>query len=532
MQPEAHSILSPAQVALLAQHPELASAFDQYSRDNAELERKNSQLHDRCSRLEAELGNMNNRLMLALRALYSPKSEKCVLNDPQQGTLFDEPEQEVPLPEPETNGQTKNGQKANGRQKKKGKPKRKALDDLLKKLPRETITIEPDGDTSGMTCIGAEKTLVLERVPAHMKVIEYVRPKYVDPGDEDKGVIIGELPPRMVNKGMAGPGLLADVVVGKYADHLPLYRQQQRFRREGVEIAKSTLGGWISQSASHLTPLYNALKQELLSTGYLQADETGIEVQDGDKKGSLHKGFYWVYHSPEQRLLVMEYRKTRARAGPVEFLHGYEGLLQTDGYVAYDIFDADPSVTLYACMAHARRKFFDCKTYEPDKAAHVLKEIRKLYLIERWLRKTGASADVRQQLRQERAGPVLEELKPWLEVNNGLPKSPWAKATQYTLGRWQRLTRYLDEGRVELDNNLVENAIRPLAIGRKNYLFAGSHDASQRGAVVYSLLGTCKFHDVNPMEWLMEVFQRIPTHPAEDIAALLPHHWKRARQAH
>ncbi len=142
--------------------------------------------------------------------------------------------------------------------------------------------------------------------------------------------------------------------------------------------------------------------------------------------------------------------------------------------LGYDIFDADPSVTLYACMAHARRKFFDCKTYEPDKAAHVLKQIRKLYLIERWLRKTGASADVRQQLRQERAGPVLEELKPWLEVNNGLPKSPWAKATQYTLARWQRLTRYLDEGRVELDNNLVENAIRPLAIGRKNYMFAGS----------------------------------------------------------
>ncbi len=203
----------------------------------------------------------------------------CAENDPQQGTLFDEPEQEVPLPEPETNGQTKNGQKANGRQKKKGKPKRKALDDLLKKLPRETITIEPDGDTSGMTCIGAEKTLVLERVPAHRKVIEYVRPKYVDPGDEDKGVIIGELPPRMVNKGMAGPGLLADVVVGKYADHLPLYRQQQRFRREGVEIAKSTLGGWISQSASHLTPLYDALKQELLSTGYLQADETRMEIR-------------------------------------------------------------------------------------------------------------------------------------------------------------------------------------------------------------------------------------------------------------
>ncbi len=336
---------------------------------------------------------------------------------------------------------------------------------------------------------------MLERVPSKMIVIEILRPKYVDPDNEDRGVIVGKLPPRPVDKGMAGQGLLADVLVSNYGDHLPLYRQQQRFRREGIEIAKSTLGGWISQSAWHLEPLYDALKQEALLSGYLQADETRIQVQDRKKKGKTHRGFYWAYPTPEQKLFVMEYRKSRARAGPVAFLGGYAGALQTDGYVAYDVFEAHPSMTVYGCMAHARRKFYDCLEYEPEKAEYVLEKIRQLYAIERRLREEGASAERRRDVRQQEARPVLEKLKPWLEANGGSPKSPWGQATNYTLGLWTRLSRYLDEGRVELDNNLIENALRPLAIGCKNYLFAGSHDAAQRAAVVYSLLGTCKLID-------------------------------------
>ena len=161
----------------------------------------------------------------------------------------------------------------------------------------------------------------------------------------------------------------------------------------------------------------------------------------------------------------------------------------------------------------------------------MITEIRKLYAIERRLRETGADAEQRREVPQKEARPVREALRPWLEANKGLPKSPWGQATHYMLGLWARLTRYLDEGRVEIDNNRVENTVRPLAIGRKNYLFAGSHDAAQRAAVVYSLLGTCKLYGVNTHEWLTDVFERIPTHPAKHVADLLPHHWQKARQA-
>ena len=344
-------------------------------------------------------------------------------------------------------------------------------------------------------------------------------------------MIIADLPARLVDKGMAGPGLLAHVVVDKYTDHLPLYRQQQRFRRAGIEIPTSTLGGWISQVAWHLQPLYAALKREALSSGYLQVDETRIQVQDRTKKRTTHRGYYWAYHAPELGLLVMKYLRSRARAGPAAFLHGYAGALQMDGYVVYQVFDTHPSMTTYGCLAHARRKFYDCRTYEPEKAEHVLKQLGRVYKVERDLREEGADAARRRAVRQEKAAPVLNALKPWLEANRGLPKSPWGKATEYTLGLWPRLIRYLEEGRVELDNNLIENTLRPLALGRKNYLFAGSHDTAQRAAVIYSLLGTCKLHGVNPQQWLTDVFQRIPTHPAKRVEELLPHHWQKARQA-
>ncbi len=244
-------------------------------------------------------------------------------------------------------------------------------------------------------------------------MIRRERPKYVDPANEARGVIMAELPPRLIDKGMAEPGLLAHVTIEKYCDHLPLYRQRQRFQREGVALSTLTLGGWIAQSAWHLGPLYDALKQEALLSGYLQADETRIQVQDRKKKGKTHRGFYWAYHTPEQKLFVMEYRKSRARAGPVAFLGGYAGALQTDGYVAYNVFDAHPSMTVYGCMAHARRKFYDCRSYEPEKAEHVLTKIRRLYAIERRLREEEASPARRRQVRQEQAQPVLAALKPW-----------------------------------------------------------------------------------------------------------------------
>jgi len=408
-------------------------------------------------------------------------------------------------------------------QRKKRKPVRLVLPSHLK---REEIIIEPDEDTSLLRRIGNEVTETLDYRAARLVIIRRVRPKYVDPRDEDRGVIIGRLPARPVEKGIAEPSLLAHVVIEKYVDHMPLYRQVQRFTRTGITLADSTLGDWISASADLITPLYRALSKELLESGYVQADETPIRVQDSTKKGKTHRGYYWVYMAPENGLVVMEYQRGRGRAGPNMFLNGYQGALQSDGYKVYDGYDKHVGVTTYNCMAHARRYFFDAQGSSPELSAHALNEIGLLYEVERELREGDLSPDERRRIRQQRSVPILERFKTWLQANEGLPKSPWGQAIHYSLARWEKLCRYCEDGRIEIDNNLVENAIRPIAIGRKNYLFSGSHDAAQRAAVIYSLLATCKNHDVNPYEWLTDVLTRIPTHPAKRVHELLPHRWE------
>ena len=357
---------------------------------------------------------------------------------------------------------------------KKGKPVRRALPSHL---PREVIVIEPDVDTTDLKKIGEEVTETLDYVPGRLKVIRRVRPKYVNSKSEDGGVIIGALPARAVERGIAEPSLLAHVVIEKYVDHLPLYRQVQRFTREGITLATSTLGDWIKASADLVEPLYRALTEEVLASEYIQADETPIQVQDRNKKGETHRGYYWVYHAPRDGLVIMDYQRGRGtRDGPINFLVGYKGALQSDGYKAYDDYDKKhkngddlyPDITAYGCMAHARRYYFDAQGNVPELAEHALKEIGLLYKVERELRESDSSPENRRRVRLEKAVPILERFKAWLEANPGLPQSPWGKAVNYSLARWDKLCRYTEDGRIEIDNNLVENAIRPIALGR-NY---------------------------------------------------------------
>ena len=409
-------------------------------------------------------------------------------------------------------------------------PKQKPARQVLPShLPRQVIVIEPDGETSHLKKIGEEVTETLDYHPAKLIVLRRVRPKYVDPKDEARGVIIGELPARPIDKGIAEPSLLAHVVIEKFVDHLPLYRQVQRFTRQGITMAESTLGGFVAATAELLVPLYEKMKEVARGSGYLQADETPIAVQDGETKGSTHRGYYWVFHAPLERLVVMDYHKGRDRDGPKQMLKGFAGALQSDGYAVYDGYDSVPGIVSYNCWAHARRYFFEAQENAPDRAKHVLGEIGRLYDLERVLREAAAAPEERRRRRQEEAVPVLEGLKVWLEGTPGLPKSPWGKAVSYALTRWAKLCRYVDDGRIEIDNNLIENAIRPVALGRKNYLFAGSHEAAQRAAVIYSLVATCKKHEVNPEAWLADVLGRIPTHPARQVAELLPHRWKNGK---
>jgi transposase len=386
-------------------------------------------------------------------------------------------------------------------------------------LPREQVIIEPQEDIRGLTKIGEEITEELERIPGKLFVRQYVRPKYARP--QGAGVIIGELPARPIDKGIPGPGLLAQIVIDKYTDHLPLHRQLQRFEREGIKLASSTLGDWISGTCALLEPLHEALKNEVLASDYLQADETPIKVLDKDKKGTTHRGYHWVYHAPLKRMVLFDYREGRGREGPQECLKDFSGWLQTDGYAVYEQFNTG-QVRLLHCMAHVRRKFDEAKDNDAQRAAYALTEIQKLYAIERDIREQ--TVEARFTARQSRSLPILHALKQWMLENYKavVPKGPIGQALHYSLERWDKLMLYTTDGILEIDNNLVENAIRPVAVGRKNYLFAGSHNGAQRAAMLYSFLGTCKINNVNPFEWLRSTLDKIPNYPINRIAELLP----------
>jgi transposase len=396
-------------------------------------------------------------------------------------------------------------------------------------LRRETIILKPDQDVSGLKKIGEDVTEILDYIPPELYVKQYIRPKYAAPlGDGYSTVITASLPGRMMEKCMAGEGLLAQMIVDKYVDHLPVHRQLQRYERMGVHIAQSTSNDWFRDTLNQLTCLYEAHKRQTLATGYLGADETPVKVLDESKKGTTHKGFYWVYHNSEQKLVLFDYRPGRGREGPDDILKDFQGYLQTDGYSAYEDFDKRPGIVLMHCMAHARRKFFDALQTDRDLAQHALELFGQLYAVERKIKEGGLSGDAIVAMRQQEAVPVLSALQAWMQEEYPkiqLKKSPIAQAMAYCLPRWKKLCIYTTDPRLQIDNNPVENAIRPVAIGRKNYLFAGSHEAAQRAAMIYSLLSTCKLHGINPYEWLKDVLQRMHLYTTAGIEGLLPQNW-------
>lgn len=393
-------------------------------------------------------------------------------------------------------------------------------------LPREQVVLEPAEDVSGMRKIGEEITEELERIPGKLFVRQYVRPKYARANGE--GVVIAELPVRPIDKGIPGPGLLAQIAIDKYTDHLPIHRQIQRFEREGIKLSSSTLTDWISGTCNLLEPLYEALKKEVLSRNYLQADETPIKVLDKDKKGTTHRGYHWVYHAPLERLVLFDYREGRGREGPGECLKDFQGYLQTDGYAVYEDYQKKAGITLLHCMAHARRKFDEALDNDKARAEYALTEFQKLYAIERRLKEEGLNQEQALHTRQTESVLLLNSLKEWMLDNYKavLPQSAIGLALHYSLQRWDRLMIYTTDGRLQIDNNLVENTIRPVAIGRKNYLFAGSHNGARRAAMLYSFLGTCKINSVNPFDWLRDTLEKIPAHPVNQLEKLLPQNYK------
>jgi transposase len=398
-------------------------------------------------------------------------------------------------------------------------------------LPRQQEIIEPEEDVSGLKRIGEGVTEELDYTPGKFFVRQIIRPKYAKPvqkdGDEQTEIVIAPMPARPIDKCIAGAALLAYIVINKYIDHLPVYRQVQRFIREGMKLPASTITGWISQVCALLEVLYAVHCKVAFEGDYIQGDETPLKVLDKNKKGKAHQGYLWVYRAPVGNLVVFDYQPGRSGAGPRKCLKDFSGHLQSDGYEVYDYFDGK-GITLMHCMAHARRKFDEALGNDKQRAEHAITEIQKLYAIERKAKDGNYTHQQRYELRQKEAVPILESLEQWMigEYRSVTPKSSIGMAIQYSLQRWKKLSLYTTDGKLEIDNNLVENAIRPIAIGRKNYLFAGSHRAAQNAAMLYSFLGTCKINDVNPYHWLEDVLNRIPTHPVNKLQDLLPNRWK------
>lgn len=402
-------------------------------------------------------------------------------------------------------------------------------------LEREEIIIDPAGDLSGYHIIGEEVTEVLVLLPASFKVKRIIRRKWAlknNHSSASKGVLIAPIPSRIVKKGLFDESLLAHLLISKYIDHLPLYRQKKIFEREGIYIPPSTLNDNTAATCQVLKPLYHALKRELLANLYLQADETTIKILESAKKGACHLGYYWVYHAPVDGMVVFEYQPGRGQEGPKEMLKDFSGVLQSDGYGVYQaLFKNSDKVNQLYCMAHIRRKFDEAVHYDKERASYVVEQIAKLYGIEKYIREAEASLDENEIviLRRKQATPILNEIKDWLlaEYPKVLPQSPIGKAIAYALPLWDKMYAYTLHGHLLIDNNGVENAIRPIALGRKNYLFAGTHHTAQNAAMVYSLFATCKKHEVNPQQWLMDVLQKLnDPHYEGKFSDLLPHRWK------
>lgn len=398
-------------------------------------------------------------------------------------------------------------------------------------LPVEEVEIHPEGDLSDMVCIGKEVTEELDYIPAKYVIRRYIRYKYAAMDKKsDSGVLIGSLPERIIDKGIPGPGLLASILTDKYQDHLPLYRQVQRFKRENIPIAPSTIEGWVRQALERLEPLYDCLLEDTRAMGYLQADETTIKVMDGTKKGACHLGYYWVYHNPLEKTVLFDYQPTRGAAGAENLLKGFKGYLQTDGYATYKKLGRQEGVTHLACWAHARREYFNALGNDKKRAETALEFIQHLYAVERKAKESNLESEAIKKLRLDASLPVINQMSEWIKGQlkdpKVLPSSAIGKALRYSAERWDELSNYLYDGRLEIDNNLVENAIRPVALGRKNYLFAGSHKAAQRSAMLYSFFAICKKHEVNPYEWLKHTLQNIMTINHKNIKDLYPQNFK------
>ncbi len=466
---------------------------------------------------ESRITQLEERLSWLEKQIFGRKSEKIKqLNPEEQAALNFE---ELKVVETVAQEKITVTYQKNKKKKNENHPGRNVIPDHIE---REVIEIHPEGDLTKQECIGKQEREVLERIPGKFIVKRYI--KYIYKDKQGK-ITEGKMPSLPIEKGIPGAGLLAFILVNKFVYHLPLHRQLEIFKNEaGMIIKGSTISGWVGQCCRLLLLLYDRLLSKILSQKYLMVDETPIKVlmKQGEKKIIL--GYFWVYYSPELKAVFFDYRKGRGAENPAARLRNFKGHIQTDGYSAYKSLVSE-DIEFVNCMAHARRKFVDAHEQHKRYAEEFIALAAKLYRVEKRAKAWGLNYEERFAFRMKRSKPVLDEMKIWLEEkkNENLPpKLKISEAINYTLNHWQGLIKYLEDGMLEIDNNPVERAIRPVAIGRKNFMFAGSEEGAKNLAIMYSFYGTCRAQGIEPFQWSKNTLEKIPDYDPKLIEELLP----------
>jgi transposase len=492
-------------------------------------------LQDELRKVQRENQSLQHRVDLLCRRLFGRQSEKG-LTVPEQGLLPFATAAGVVTPEAsdeQSAADAESSEKTPPARRRKHPGRRTLPSDL----PRERVEVTPaPSDLLCQHCdapkmrIGEDRTETLDYVPAAFMIREYVRGKYACKVCQD-GVTQAALPARPIEKGRPEPGLLAHVVTSKYADHLPLYRLEAIFARHGIEVSRRTLAEWNGATADLLMPVVAvALKAQVLESPWIQFDDTTLDVQVDDREPKIRTGHMWVYRGAFGEV-VYDFTWARSREGPMRMLEGFRGYAQADAAPAHDeLFRQYPEIVEVACWAHARRYFKEAVGSAPVPAGRVVLLVGELYGVERAAAEL--SSEARQRMREEKSRPILKRIFEYLdEIQLGaLPKSPLGEAIGYARRNRDALTRYLEDGRLKIDNNGAERAIKPLVIGRKNWLFCGSEAAAHRTAILLSLVQTCKHLGVDPFVYLRDVIDRVSTHPMSRILDLTPREWKRLRQ--
>ena len=519
-----HNQLTEQRATLAAQHQTLQQL-------HAELDEHRQTLTTRSEELRTsneQIAHLKLIIEKLRRTIFGRKSEKIVVQLEQLELHLEELESAQAEMEAAVERVTPiEGPKAKSRRK-----------PLPEHLPREVVTHLPHGDCcpdcgGQLRQFGHDVTEQLEYIPDSFKVIRHVRPKFACSGCDR--VVEAPAPSRQIERGLAGPGLLAHVLVSKFADHLPLYRQSEIYARQGVEIERSTLAGWVGGASELLSPLVDAIQKHVLAGSKLHADDTPMPVL-APGSGKTKTGRLWTYVRDDRPAgedtapaVWFAYSEDRKGEHPRQHLKHFKGGLQADAYAGFHHLYGGGAIYEVACWAHARRKFHDIHAiHASPTTTEALERIRDLYAIEDQIR--GKPADLRLTIRQTRARPLLDDLQKWMEkaLRSLSSKSETAGAIRYALSRWRALTRYTEDGHLEIDNNAAERALRTVALGRKNYLFAGSDAGGDRAAAIYSLIGSAKLNGLDPEFYLRTVLARIADHPISRIEELLP--WNIAAQ--